>query len=49
MYNIYSTHIFTDQYYAYCNSFTVTCAQQLDAGLVNTNIGHRFYGLCQMV
>ena len=42
---IYTVPIYSqDQYYAYCNSFTVTCAQQLDAGLVNTNIGHRFYG-----
>ena len=42
---IYTVPIYSqDQYYAYCNSFTVICAQQLDAGLINTNIGHRFYG-----
>jgi len=31
-------------YYSYCNTFGITCPQQLDPKLINTNIAHRFYG-----
>lgn len=34
----------SDSFYSYCNTFGVTCPQQLEAGLINTNIAHRFYG-----
>ncbi|MEC8677668.1 MAG: DUF5777 family beta-barrel protein [Candidatus Margulisiibacteriota bacterium] len=36
--------IAASDYYSYCNTFGITCPQQLDEKLINTNIAHRFYG-----
>tara|TARA_A100001015_G_scaffold310194_1_gene411111 strand:+ start:346 stop:1092 length:747 start_codon:yes stop_codon:yes gene_type:complete len=36
--------ILASPYYTYCNTFVIACPQQLPSGLIQTNIGHRFYG-----
>ncbi len=36
--------ITADTYKTTCSAFVVRCPQHLPAGIINTNIGHRFYG-----
>ena len=37
-----SNHVYPS--YTYCNSFVIRCPQQIPSELIQTNIGHRFYG-----